>query len=133
MPKYTVICLDFDGTCVENTYPTIGKPIDAERWLAKCAKKYDIRYILWTMRTGNELMQAMLWCAAHEVPIWAVCGNPDQARWSKSPKVYGHLYIEDTALGLPLVHSAKKPFVNWHKAGPMLEEWCIANATQRNE
>ena len=48
--------------------------------------------------------------------------NPTQHTWTKSPKAYGHLYIDDAALGIPLVRglNGEKPYVDWDKVEEML-------------
>lgn len=128
-----IIALDFDGTCVENVYPAIGFDIGAAYWVKRAQENYNIRIILWTMRTGKELAAAQAWLEEKGIDIWAVCHNPTQARWSKSPKIYANCYIEDTALGTPLTYSlqGRKPFVNWYRMGPLLEDWLAANAERR--
>ena len=42
--------------------------------------------------------------------------DPDQKEWTQSPKVYANLYIDDAALGCPLIFNPElsdRPFVNW--------------------
>lgn len=126
-----IIGLDADGTCWKNTYPTIGADIGAQHWLLHIHKTYFVKYLLWTMRTGKELEEAQAKLAEMEVPIWAVNNNPDQVKWSESKKIYANVYVDDTALGMPLCSVGRKPYVNWHQAGPLLEEWCRTHAKLR--
>lgn len=133
MTRTKTVALDFDGTCVENNYPKVGCVIGAEYWLRRCHENWDIQYILWTMRTGPELERAVQWCWAMRIPLWATNNNPDQKRWSSSKKIYAHTYLEDTAIGMPLITSARKPYVDWDQLGPMFEEWCATHAEIRAE
>lgn len=125
------IAIDFDGTCVSNEYPRIGRPIGAELILKHIQKTYDVNFLLYTMRTKKPLLEAIEWFGEHGMTLWGVNNNPGQATWSSSPKIYANLYIDDTALGVPLVHCSTKPYVDWDVAGPMLEDWCQANCKVR--
>ena len=54
-----------------------------------------------------------------------VNNNPAQERWSSSPKIYAHLYIDDAALGVPLKLNKKisdRYFVDWEKVENFLRE-----------
>lgn len=128
------IALDFDGTCVQNNYPQLGKSIGAEKVLIHCYKTYNIQYMLWTMRTDQQLQEAVDWLRENTIPIWAVNENPTQSRWSKSPKRYANLYVDDTGLGMPLVNEYRsKPYVEWDAAGLLLEDWCEVHAGRRDK
>lgn len=116
------VAVDFDGTCVANSYPQIGEDIGAVPWLQKASQQCKL--ILLTMRSGEQLDAALAWMAAINVTPWAVNDNPEQSSWSTSRKVYAHLYIDDSALGTPLiVPEHGKPYVDWSLAGPMLMGW----------
>ena len=42
--------------------------------------------------------------------------NPTQESWTNSPKAYGHLIIDDTALGAPLIYNpaiSDRYFIDW--------------------
>ena len=43
--------------------------------------------------------------------------NPEQGTWSESPKAHCNIYIDDAALGCPLVYPAdgSRPYVDWVK------------------
>ena len=117
-----IIAVDFDGTLVTHEYPEIGVEVpEAIRWLKAC-ELYGVRLILWTIRDGEALEQAVAWCRAHGLELWGVNENPDQASWTKSPKVYASVYIDDAAFGVPMTYRAngKRPFVNWREVGPHL-------------
>ena len=88
-----VIAIDFDGTCVTNDYPYIGKDIGAVPVLKKIVEKGH-RIILYTMRDNERLKDAEQWFESNNIPLWGVNNNPAQERWSSSPKIYAHLYID---------------------------------------
>lgn len=129
--RVKTIALDFDGTCVQNDYPNIGDRIGSTKYLIEAHQAFHIEYMLWTMRTDTPLANAMLWLEAEGIPVCSVNVNRTQHYWSTSPKRYANLYIEDTALGIPQCFDAKKPYVDWAKAGPMLLHWCQTNATAK--
>lgn len=113
MPE-VVIAVDFDGTCVTHDYPYIGSDIGAVPVLRELA---DAGYhlVLNTMRSGRLEKDAVKWFKENDIPLYGVNCNPDQRSWTSSPKVYADLYIDDSALGIPLKTSptSTRPFVDW--------------------
>lgn len=119
------ICVDFDGTCVGNEYPKVGKDIGAVPVLKKLAEKHEL--ILFTMRSGRELNDAIRWFNSNGIPLFGINHNPTQGKWTDSPKAYGQLYIDDAALGAPLTllykgEKARKPHLDWEIVSEMLKE-----------
>lgn len=109
------ICVDFDGTCTTHSYPYIGKEIGAEPVL-KQLTDVGHKLILFTMRSGKQLNEAVNWFSANDIPLFGVQTNPTQSAWTNSPKAYGNIYIDDAALGCPLKFNITyhdKPFVDW--------------------
>lgn len=116
-----IIAVDFDGTIVEHRYPDIGEPcpgaIDCMRQFASAGAKL----ILWTMRHGKELSDAVDYLKDAGIELFGVNENPNQKSWTDSPKVYAHIYIDDAAFGCPLRESARmggRPYVDWDAVGP---------------
>ena len=116
-----IIAVDFDGTCVTHEYPRIGRYIGAQPVLKKLTKEGH-QLILYTMRSGKELEDAVGWFRENEIELWGINENPEQKRWTQSPKIYAHLYIDDAALGVPLCEGLKgeRPYVNWSEVEEML-------------
>ena len=109
------IAIDFDGTCVTHDYPRIGKDIHAIPVLKKLVSNGH-KLILNTMRSGKELDDAVNWFKENNIELFGINENPTQKRWTNSPKVYAHMYIDDAALGCPLLNIPEisdRPFVNW--------------------
>ena len=109
------IAVDFDGTCVTHEYPRVGKDIGAVPVLKKLVDSGH-HIILNTMRSGQELVDAVQWFADNDIPLYGANENPTQKEWTLSPKVYAHLYIDDAALGCPLIKKfavSSRPYVDW--------------------
>jgi hypothetical protein len=111
------ICVDFDGTIVDHRYPDIGPEAPGAIAALKSFSKAGAKLILFTMRCGEELDQAVAYLKKNGVELYGVNHNPDQASWTKSPKAYGHVYIDDAALGCPTVNIEGffRPCVDWAK------------------
>lgn len=112
-----VIAVDFDGTCVEHKYPEVGKDVphavETLRWLLD----NQCNLILYTMRSGVHLEDAVNWFASKRLPLWGVQVNPQQHEWTTSRKCYAQIYIDDAACGCPLIYPKSmgndRPYVDW--------------------
>ena len=119
------IAIDFDGTCVTHEYPEVGKDIGAVPVLKRLMDAGH-KLILNTMRSGNELADAIQWFTDNDLLIYGVNVNPTQKRWTTSPKVYAQLYIDDAALGCPLIGNPEgRPYVDWEAVEVYLENMGI--------
>ncbi len=122
------IGVDFDGTCVKHAYPKIGEEIGAQRILKRLAAIKGVKLILHTMRSGQELLEAQQWFVDNGIELYSTNYNPTQASWTKSPKPYCHIYIDDAALGCPLIkETGERPYVSWEKIEKLLQEEGILN------
>lgn len=109
-----IVAVDFDGTIVEHDYPEIGKAAPGAIETLKRLQDAGHRLILFTMRSANTLANAVAYLAENGIQLFAVNENPEQKSWSQSPKVYANAYIDDAAIGCPLMFGeSKRPFVNW--------------------
>lgn len=70
-----LIAVDFDGTIVEHRYPEIGKEIPFATDTLKRLIRDGHRLILWTVRTGDLLDEAIEWCHKKGVDFYAVNKN----------------------------------------------------------
>ncbi len=109
-----ILCVDFDGTVVKHEYPAVGNDVpDAERVLTKLGM-HGVRIILWTMRHGKELEDAVSWFTDRGIALYAVNENPEQREWTGSPKCYANHYVDDAAIGCPLIYDTPpRPWVDW--------------------
>lgn len=117
-----VIAIDFDGTCVAHEYPKVGKDIGAIPVLKRLVDNGH-QLILWTMRSGDYLHDAVNWFKENNIPLYGIQRNPTQDAWTTSPKAYAELYIDDAALGAPLTNIGvenERPYIDWEKIGTML-------------
>ncbi len=113
--KNLIIAVDFDGTCVTHEYPNVGKEIGAAQVLKRITDAGH-KIILFTMRSGKELQDAVNWFKENNIPLFGINENPEQHTWTESPKPYAHMYIDDAAFGCPLLFNdeiSSRGFVNW--------------------
>lgn len=131
-----IIAVDFDGTCLTHSFPELGDDIGAVPVLKKLVEaKHQL--ILFTMRSdsqeaqdingytlhsGDFLTQAVKWFMDNGIPLYGIQKNPTQDSWTSSPKCYAHLYIDDAALGCPLIYPKdERPYVDWKSVEMILQ------------
>ena len=100
--KPIIYAIDFDGTICENAFPAIGK-LDpaAERFIRDLRARGD-KWILYTMREGASLAEALAFLAIHDLMPDAVNDNLPElcALYKNNPrKVFAHVYIDDHNAG----------------------------------
>ncbi|MCQ2334442.1 MAG: hypothetical protein MJZ89_01240 [Paludibacteraceae bacterium] len=97
------IAVDFDGTIVTHEYPRIGKPIPfAIETLKKLILEDHHQVILWSVREGDLLKEAVDYCASKGVEFYAVNSNyPEEVtgRNTAPRKLTADLFIDDRNLG----------------------------------
>lgn len=113
------IAVDFDGTCVTNEFPNVGKDIGASIVLKELINN-EHKIILYTMRGihnsdgVDELTPAVNWFKENGIELFGINENPaDVGWWTDSRKVFAELYIDDLALGTPLIYRSEGKFVDW--------------------
>ena len=127
--KTIVINCDFDGTVVTHEYPFIGKDIGAVPVLHKMIAS-GCNLILFTMRSGKTLDDAIKWFENNNIELYGIQTNPKQKTWTTSPKSLADLMIDDSALGCPLkidTSLSNRPFVDWVAVEKLLIEKGIIN------
>lgn len=99
-----IIAVDFDGTIVEHRYPEIGRerPFAIETLKMLIADHH--RLILWSVREGQLLEDAVKWCKDRGVEFYAVNkdypeenGTENNNHFSRKLKV--DLFIDDRNIG----------------------------------
>jgi len=97
-----IVAVDFDGTVVEHRYPEIGKELDDGVRVLKRLLLNGHRLILFTMRSGKTLLDAVDWFYDRGINLWGINTNPMQKKWTTSPKAFADIIIDDSALGCPM-------------------------------
>ena len=113
--RYISIGLDFDGTLVKHKFPLIGEEIPhAVEIINEYSEKYNVLWILNTMRTGKLLQDAINWCKEHNIELYGANRNPTQDEWESSSKTYAQFYIDDSNVCQPLIYEVGiRPYVDW--------------------
>lgn len=96
------IAVDFDGTIVTHEYPKIGKEIPfAIDTLKRLQKDFQAILLLWTVREGVELDEAVEFCRARGLEFYAINANyPEKNEREEQPrKLKADLFIDDRNLG----------------------------------
>ncbi|MDR0830061.1 MAG: hypothetical protein LBN95_08130 [Prevotellaceae bacterium] len=116
-----VIAVDFDGTIVEEAYPAIGKPIPfAIDVLKKLQNEEHHQLVLWTVREGRLLNDAVEYCRQRGVEFYAVNKlYPDDVDTLAPRKLAVDIFIDDRNVGgLPdwgLIYQMITKKQNWDK------------------
>ncbi len=108
------ICIDFDGTVVTHEYPKIGQPVEGALRTLRELRSKGHRLILFTMRSGQGLQEAVEYLETSGVQLFGINVNPEQIEWTTSNKAYGQLYIDDAGIGTKLISPEQgRPYVDW--------------------
>lgn len=106
--KYNTIAVDFDGTIVEERYPDIGPLIPNARNVLQRYRMAGGKVILWTCRTGQDLINALVFLTQNGISVDAANSHlpenmetfrrhfphvPD--RDVESRKIPADMYIDD--------------------------------------
>lgn len=96
-----IIAVDFDGTIVEDYYPFIGAEKPHAISVLKKLKEENHKLILWTVREGKALEDAVNFCHSRGLDFYAVNANsPTEQIGDKhySRKLKASFFIDDRAL-----------------------------------
>jgi len=110
------IAVDFDGTIVDHEYPGIGREkLFAFRTLKELEKR-GARLILWTIRSGRELDEAVEFCRKNGIEFYAVNKNYPEEIFSDevSRKINADVFIDDKNVG---------GFTGWSEIWQILNPW----------
>lgn len=98
-----IIAVDFDGTIVKHRYPEIGEEIPFATQTLKMLIQERHQLILWTVREGELLEEAIEWCRKRGVEFYAVNKDFPEEDVNKnihfSRKLKADLWIDDRNLG----------------------------------
>lgn len=98
------IAVDFDGTIVTHRYPEIGEELPFATETLRMLIKEQHRLILWSVREGKLLDEAIEWCRERGVEFWAVNKDYPEENGTQnnnhfSRKIKADIFIDDRNLG----------------------------------
>lgn len=97
------IAVDFDGTIVQDRYPEIGRELPFATQTLKMLQRDGHYLILWTVRQGRTLEEALEWCRERGVEFYAVNKDFPEEDESKnssySRKIKADIFIDDRNIG----------------------------------
>jgi hypothetical protein len=102
-----IIAVDFDGTIVEHRYPAIGKEIPFAIDTLKRLIDDGHKLVLWSVREGELLDDAVRWCEERGLRFYAVNKNFDEdsdnenleSNAAFSRKLKAKVFIDDRNVG----------------------------------
>ena len=97
------IAVDFDGTIVEHRYPEIGRELPFATQTLKMLMNDRHKLILWSVREGKLLEEAVELCRQRGVEFYAVNKDYPEEDLSKSQnfsrKIKADVWIDDRNIG----------------------------------
>jgi len=95
------IAVDFDGTIVEHKYPEIGKEKLFAFETLLTMQKRGFKIILWTVRSGERLEEAVEFCRDKGLEFYAVNKNYPEEVIDENfeRKIEADIYIDDRNVG----------------------------------
>ena len=135
------IAVDFDGTIVEHRYPKIGEEIPFAVETLRMLIHDHHKIILWTVREGELLDEAIEWCRQRGIEFYAVNRDYPEETVDNNPhftrKLKADVFIDDRNLGgLPdwgtiyrMIRHHKKWYhlieeaANHHEEPPKRKHW----------
>ena len=97
------IAVDFDGTIVEHRYPEIGKELPFATQTLRMLIEDRHKLILWSVREGKLLDEAVEWCRKRGVEFYAVNKDFPEEDLNKnqsfSRKLKADVWIDDRNIG----------------------------------
>jgi len=123
-----IIAIDFDGTIVDHQYPDIGQPVPGAIEGIKEIYARNHQIMIWTMRSGYPLFDVKEYLKNNLdqkiIDSMWFNENPQQSEWTYSKKQYANFYIDDAAIGCPLMEYpsalSKRECVDWAKVMEIL-------------
>ena len=98
-----LIAVDFDGTIVEHRYPEIGPEIPFAVQTLRMLSAERHKLILWSVREGELLDEAVNWCRERGIEFYAVNRDyPEETLTNNdhfSRKLKVDVFIDDRNLG----------------------------------
>ena len=97
------IAVDFDGTIVTHKYPEIGEEIPFAVDTLKALQQRHHKLILWSVREGELLDEAVQWCRERGLEFYAVNRDYPEETTDNNPhfsrKLKVDVFIDDRNIG----------------------------------
>ena len=132
--KYVIpISVDFDFTITSHSDWVSGKMYENDGCfdvMKKLQEKYNVGFILNTMRTGNNLKRAVDFVKNGGINLYGIGKNPlHEGEKDVSNKIFSLFDIDDKSVNAPLIYKeGMRPYINWKKVdeflSPRLEIIC---------
>lgn len=118
-----VVAIDFDGTlCQLGKYPMVGEDVPHAWETVKRLIASGHKIIIWTVRDNPiPVMNRLEKHGLNTHDSITMNFKPHQQDYSMSPKVDADLYIDDKALGCPLIDTATNSYVDWYHVEHLLD------------
>ena len=98
-----IIAVDFDGTIVEHKYPSIGQERPFAISTLRMLSDQRHRLILWTVREGKYLDEAIAFCRERGLEFYAINRDYPEEEQERNNhftrKLKADLWIDDRNLG----------------------------------
>ena len=97
-----IIAVDFDGTIHSGNYPAIGYIRPDVKEVLQNLRKEGHYIIIWTCRTGDDLLVAINWLLENKIEFDKINDNhPDNIKTyaGNTRKVYADVYVDDKQVG----------------------------------
>jgi hypothetical protein len=97
-----IIAVDFDGTLVDHRYPEIGNEKLFAFETLRMLQKQNHQLILWTIRSGKELEEAVEFCRERGIEFYAVNKSYPEEKFEyelTSRKIQADIFIDDRNIG----------------------------------
>lgn len=96
-----IIAVDFDGTIVTHEYPAIGREIPFAVDTLRRLQKDGHRIILWSVRSGDLLDEAVAWCHERGLDFYAVNADfpGERCDAASNRKLTADMFIDDRNVG----------------------------------
>ena len=95
------VAVDFDGTIVEDRFPAIGPPMLFAFETLRAMQERGIALILWTVRKGKELEEAVTFCRNNGIEFYAINASYSEEEYDgvASRKIIADIFIDDRNIG----------------------------------
>ena len=122
-----LIAVDFDGTIVTHKYPAIGEELPFAVETLKMLRNDGHRLILWSVRVGKLLDDAVAWCKERGLEFYAINRDYPEETTDNNPhfsrKLKVDLFIDDRNIGgLPDWGTIYRMIKHHHKWDDVIDE-----------